>query len=140
LDAWEVGSAWDDVFDDWEDGDNEDDLVVEDAASPVGLVVGLGVKGILLLLELKMFSPGLRPTHSIDLSIFIRFSLRLVKLASVPRVYVVARTAGLLLTITSPGPFASFAVVRQDLSILSCASSRGSSGTVSFRFLLFFLV
>ena len=159
-----MGSAWDDVFDDWEDGDNEDDLVVEDAASPVGLVVGLGVKGILLLLELKMFSPGLRPTHSekgqkghcqvcgamhgnpkifdlpIDLSIFIRFSLRLVKLASVPRVYVVARTAGLLLTITSPGPFASFAVVRQDLSILSCASSRGSSGTVSFRFLLFFLV
>ena len=54
-----MGSAWDDVFDDWEDGDNEDDLVVEDAASPVGLVVGLGVEGILLQLELKLKPAGL---------------------------------------------------------------------------------
>ena len=45
------------MFDDWEDVD--DVLVVEDGASRVGLVVGLGVEGILLQLELKLKPAGL---------------------------------------------------------------------------------
>ena len=45
------------MFDDWEDVD--DVLVVEDGTSRVGLVVGLGVKGILLQLELKSKPAGL---------------------------------------------------------------------------------
>ena len=45
------------MFDDWEDID--DVLVVEDGTSRVGLVVGLGVKGILLQLELKSKPAGL---------------------------------------------------------------------------------
>ena len=44
------------MFDDWEYVD--DVLVVEDGASRVGLVVGLGVEGILLQLELKKRASG----------------------------------------------------------------------------------
>ena len=45
------------MFDDWEDVD--DVLVVEDGTSRVGLVVGFGVEGILLQLELKLKPAGL---------------------------------------------------------------------------------